>query len=68
MAGAETQAGTGDDASVDETDGLRLGWPDRWLHVRASNTEPVVRVIAESPGEASTTALLDAAESLARSA
>jgi phosphomannomutase len=30
-------------------DGLRLDWPDRWLHVRPSNTEPIVRIIAEAP-------------------
>lgn len=41
-------------AEVDEQDGLRLGWPDRWLHVRPSNTEPIIRLIAEAPtrGEA----------------
>jgi len=33
----------------DRLDGLRLDWPDRWLLVRPSNTEPVVRVIAEAP-------------------
>jgi phosphomannomutase len=27
---------------------LRLEWDDRWVHVRASNTEPIVRVIAEA--------------------
>lgn len=32
-------------------DGLRLDWEDRWLHVRPSNTEPIVRVIAEAPHE-----------------
>jgi len=37
------------DAEADERDGLRLGWPDRWLHVRPSNTEPIVRLIAEAP-------------------
>jgi phosphomannomutase len=26
-----------------------LDWPGRWLHVRPSNTEPIVRVIAEAP-------------------
>ncbi len=36
------------DAQADRRDGLRLDWPDRWVHVRASNTEPIVRVIAES--------------------
>jgi phosphomannomutase len=39
------------DASVDTQDGLRLGWSDRWLHVRPSGTEPIVRVIAEAPTE-----------------
>ena len=33
----------------DRRDGLRLDWDDRWVHVRSSNTEPIVRVIAEAP-------------------
>jgi phosphomannomutase len=37
------------DAAADRQDGLRLDWPDRWVQVRPSNTEPVVRVIAEAP-------------------
>ncbi len=36
------------DAQCDRMDGLRLDWPGRWLLVRASNTEPIVRVIAEA--------------------
>lgn len=39
------------DAGVDRQDGLRLSWPDRWVHVRPSGTEPIVRVIAEAPTE-----------------
>ncbi|HEY8174103.1 MAG TPA: phosphoglucosamine mutase [Gemmatimonadaceae bacterium] len=39
------------DARVDTQDGLRLAWRDRWLHVRPSGTEPIVRVIAEAPTE-----------------
>ncbi|MBI3983398.1 MAG: phosphoglucosamine mutase [Gemmatimonadetes bacterium] len=39
-------------ATVDRTDGMRLAWPDRWLHVRPSGTEPIVRLIAEAPTEA----------------
>ena len=35
--------------ATDRRDGLRLEWDDRWVHVRASNTEPIVRVIAEAP-------------------
>ena len=37
------------EASVDTQDGLRLAWRDRWLHVRPSNTEPIIRLIAEAP-------------------
>jgi len=37
------------DATVDTQDGLRLSWSDRWVHVRPSGTEPIVRVIAEAP-------------------
>ncbi len=37
------------DAAGDTQDGLRLSWPDRWVHVRPSGTEPIVRVIAEAP-------------------
>ncbi|CAN5215618.1 phosphoglucosamine mutase [soil metagenome] len=39
------------DAEVDTQDGLRLSWQDRWLHVRPSGTEPIVRVIAEGRDE-----------------
>jgi phosphomannomutase len=37
------------DAACDRLDGLRLDWPGRWLLVRGSNTEPIVRAIAEAP-------------------
>lgn len=47
------------DAGVDTQDGLRLAWPDRWLHVRPSNTEPIIRLIAEAPTGAAATALVD---------
>lgn len=33
----------------DSRDGLRLALVDRWIHVRPSGTEPVVRIIAEAP-------------------
>jgi phosphomannomutase len=36
-------------AAANRLDGLRLDWPDRWLLVRGSNTEPIVRAIAEAP-------------------
>ncbi|NLB62507.1 MAG: phosphoglucosamine mutase [Fibrobacter sp.] len=37
------------DWKIDRRDGLWLSKDKSWLHVRASNTEPVVRVIAEAP-------------------
>ncbi len=40
------------DAEVDRRDGLRFAWDRSWVHVRPSNTEPVVRVIAEAPTQA----------------
>jgi phosphomannomutase len=51
------------DASVDTQDGLRLAWRDRWLHVRPSNTEPIIRLIAEAPtgAEGGARALVDEA-------
>ena len=52
------------DASADERDGLRLAWPDRWLHVRPSGTEPIVRLIAEAPTEAEAEALVAAGREL----
>jgi phosphomannomutase len=52
------------DATADHLDGLRLDWPDRWVIIRGSNTEPIVRVIAEGPTEQDATGLCAAAASL----
>jgi phosphomannomutase len=46
------------DADADAQDGLRLTWADRWLHVRPSGTEPIVRVIAEAPDDGAARALV----------
>jgi phosphomannomutase len=45
------------DASATRGDGLRLDWTDRWVQVRASNTEPILRVIAEAPDQSAAAAL-----------
>ena len=39
------------DGKVNVEDGLRVDWPDRWFHVRVSQTEPILRVICEQRGE-----------------
>ncbi len=49
------------EAEANERDGLRLSWPDRWLHVRPSGTEPIVRLIAEAPSPDAAEALIAAA-------
>jgi phosphomannomutase len=46
-------------AAVDTQDGLRLAWPDRWLHVRPSGTEPIIRLIAEAPSGADADQLIE---------
>ena len=45
------------DAELDLRDGLKATWPDRWLHVRASNTEPVLRVMVEAEDRGTAEAL-----------
>ena len=51
-------------AKADRLDGLRLDWPDKWLLIRASNTEPIVRVIAEAPSAEEAKGLCDDAASV----
>jgi phosphomannomutase len=46
------------DAAADDRDGLRLAWADRWLHIRPSGTEPIVRLIAEAPTRSEAEALV----------
>jgi phosphomannomutase len=52
------------DATAQTGDGLRLAWKDKWLLVRGSNTEPIVRFIAEAETEAEAKGLCDEAEKL----
>ncbi len=37
------------DAEINTVDGLKFIWSDSWLHLRASNTEPILRIYAEAP-------------------
>ncbi len=43
---------------IDLQDGVRIDWPDRWVHMRASNTEPIMRIIAEAPMHEDAVALI----------
>lgn len=34
---------------VSTVDGVKITWSDRWVHLRKSNTEPIVRIYTEAP-------------------
>jgi len=36
------------DENLNDADGIRIDWPEGWVHVRGSNTEPIMRIIAEA--------------------
>ncbi len=40
------------EVETDRSDGLKLLFPDGWIHVRASNTEPLLRLAAEARSQA----------------
>jgi phosphomannomutase len=45
---------------VNDIDGVKIDFPDRWVHFRKSNTEPIIRIYTEAPTK-------EAAEELAKS-
>ena len=47
------------DARLDESAGIRFNWDDKWLLLHPSNTEPIVRLIAETQSPDATSALCD---------
>jgi len=48
------------DAKLDTTDGCRFDFDDGWLGLRASNTEPVMRVIVEAEDQRAAQKYIDA--------
>lgn len=63
----ETLIASMPDAKINNLDGLKLEWPDRWLLVRGSNTEPIVRFISEAPTTELARQLCDRAMQIANS-
>ncbi|MBL8853794.1 MAG: phosphoglucosamine mutase [Planctomycetaceae bacterium] len=55
------------EARASRLDGLRLDWDDAWLLIRPSNTEPIVRAVAESKSASRSAALCEAAAQAATS-
>ncbi len=34
---------------INDIDGVKIDFPDRWVHLRKSNTEPIIRIYSEAP-------------------
>ena len=52
------------DAKSDKTDGLKLIWENSWVHIRESNTEPIIRIYAEGKTEKIATDLVELVKQL----
>ena len=33
---------------INKIDGIKFIWPNKWIHIRKSNTEPIIRIFAEA--------------------
>ena len=33
---------------INKLDGIKFIWPNKWIHIRKSNTEPIIRIFAEA--------------------
>ena len=42
-----------------EGDGLKILWKDKWVHIRKSNTEPIIRIISEAIESTTAEGLID---------
>jgi len=54
------------DARIDTTDGCRFDFDDGWLHLRSSNTEPVMRVIVEAKDRQAAQKYIDVVSNIRR--
>ncbi|MFO7547433.1 MAG: phosphomannomutase/phosphoglucomutase [Acidimicrobiia bacterium] len=58
-AALEAVAGAFTGAEIDRMDGLTVSWDDRWFNLRASNTEPLLRLNAEGPDDHAVAGLVE---------
>ena len=58
---AADQAGKGE---ISRIDGIKIDYPDQWVNVRRSNTEPIIRIYTEAPTQAAADALADSSKAL----
>jgi len=51
-------------ATVDKSDGAKFTWENRWIHLRKSNTEPIVRIYVEGPDRTSILKLVNSVKDI----
>tara|TARA_B100001996_G_scaffold252906_1_gene196313 strand:- start:591 stop:1364 length:774 start_codon:yes stop_codon:yes gene_type:complete len=51
-------------AEKNTLDGIKFTWDDSWIHLRKSNTEPIMRIYAEAPDELRAIKLVDKIKNL----
>ncbi|HPD46150.1 MAG TPA: phosphoglucosamine mutase [Anaerohalosphaeraceae bacterium] len=54
------------DAAVDRSDGCRFDFADGWVHLRTSNTEPIMRAIVETRTPEASAAYIDAVNAISK--
>ena len=52
------------DADKNDLDGIKFTWEDKWVHLRRSNTEPIMRIYAEAPSKNQALALVSKIRSI----
>jgi phosphomannomutase len=53
----ETMASTYKNEDVNTIDGVKIDFADEWIHLRKSNTEPIIRIYTEAKSQAAADAL-----------
>ena len=51
------------DAQIDTQDGLKISLQNSWVHIRKSNTEPIIRIYAEASTKTKVEILMDKVKS-----
>ena len=54
-------------AEINTVDGVKLDFPDTWVHLRKSNTEPIIRIYSEGPTQEAADAIGEEILALANS-
>ena len=53
-----------ENAEKNTLDGIKFIWKDKWVHLRKSNTEPIIRIYAEASDKNQALELIDKIKSL----